>query len=666
MAEKFKLNDHERETLIFNRRMIVAGVFIFLLISTLIAWMVYLQVYRYDYFATRSDGNRLHSQYVSPNRGLIYDRNGMLLAENQPIFNLTVVRETAVDLDVSLDLLRSVIRLSEDDVEQYRIRQSRRPVPHTSVPLRYQLTEEEMASIAVNQHLLPGIAVEAQLVRHYPLREMAAHALGYVSEINRDEMTAMSPEQAANYRGTHQIGKTGVEKTYENLLHGQVGYETVEKNNRGQVMRVLDRTDPVPGRDIVLYMDSHLQAVAEQALGENRGAVVAIDPATGGVLAMVSKPGYDPNLFVTGISRAQLSELNSSGHTPLFNRAIASRVPGSTIKPFIGLAGLYHEVITPETLIGDPGYYRLPGRTRPYYDWTWWVDKSGHGAVDLRRAIYQSCNTYFYQLAVDLGINRIHDYLLGFGFGANLAIDIPEASAGIVPSEAWKRENRGEIWYPGETPYEGIGNGIFQATTLQMASAAAAIANHGVLKQPRMLRGTIGSDGEVTDAIFEDTAAARQLLPSQEQIEIVRNSMVDVIHKPYDPNHRRHEGSAYPVLRASGQPLEYVMGGKSGTAQVVQFQVDSAGNRDNSVVDERFRTHAMFIAFDASEKSRIAVAVFVENGGGGGSVAFPVARQVIDAYLLPDQPLSSDVSAAPRRLVSQTVADLFSDEEHSH
>ncbi|MCB1648758.1 MAG: penicillin-binding protein 2 [Pseudomonadales bacterium] len=637
MAEKFKLDDHERETLIFNRRMLVAGVFIFLLISALVTWMVYLQVYRYDYFAARSDGNRLHSQYVPPNRGLIYDRNGVLLADNRPIFNLTVVRETATNLDVSLDLLRSVINLSDDDIEQYRVRQSRRAVPHTSVPLRYQLNEEEIANIAVNQHLLPGIAVEAQLVRHYPFEQMAAHAIGYVSEINKDEMTAMSAEMAANYRGTHQIGKTGIEKTYENLLHGEVGYETVEKNNRGQVMRVLDRTDPVPGRDIVLHLDAKLQAAAAQALGDRRGAVVAIEPSTGGVLAMVSQPGYDPNLFVTGISRAQLAELNRSGHTPLFNRAIASRVPGSTIKPFIGLAGLYNEVITPDTVINDPGYFRMQGRSRPYYDWTWWVDKSGHGPIDLRRAIYQSCNTYFYQLAVDLGIEKIHDYLMTFGFGRNAAIDIPEASPGIVPNEAWKLENRGEVWYAGETPYEGIGNGIFQATTLQMASAAAAIANHGVLKQPRMLRGTIGNDGEITDVAFPDNAAQKQLLPSQEQIELVRSAMVDVVNKPYDSEHRRHEGSAYPVLRESGRPLEYPMGGKSGTAQVVQFQVDAAGNRDDSEVDERFRTHAMFIAFDASENSRIAVAVFVENGGGGGSVAFPVARAVLDAYLLPEQ-----------------------------
>lgn len=646
MAEKLKLNDHERETMIFNGRMIIAGVFVLLLISALVAWIAYLQIYRFEYFSARSDGNRLHSQYVPPNRGLIYDRNGDLLVNNRPIFNLTIVREIAVNLDVSLDLLRSIISLSDEDIDQYRARQQRRAVPHTSIPLRYKLSETEIAAVAVNQHLLPGISVEAQLVRYYPFGEVAAHALGYVSEINRDELTAMSEEEAANYRGTHQMGKTGIEKTYENLLHGQVGYETVEKNNRGQVMRVLDRTDPVPGRDIVLHIDSRLQEAASQALGDRRGAVVAIEPSTGGILAMVSRPGYDPNLFVTGISRRELSRLNSTGHTPLFNRAIASRVPGSTIKPFIGLAGLYNEVITPETVINDPGFYRLPGRSRPYYDWTWWVDKSGHGPIDLRRAIYQSCNTYFYGLAVELGVQRIHDYLLTFGFGTNDSIDVPEASAGIIPSREWKLRNRGEEWYAGETPYEGIGNGIFQATTLQMAAAAAAIANHGVLKRPRMLRGTIGSDGEVTDVIFEDNAASKQLLPSVEQVELVRNAMVDVVNKPYDREHRRHEGSAYPVLRDSGRPLEYAMGGKSGTAQVVEFQVDARGNRDDGEVPEEFRTHAMFIAFDASENSKIAVAVFVENGGGGGSVAFPVAREVLDAYLAPQSQVSTEVSVA--------------------
>ena len=648
MAKRFNLDDHARETHIFNRRMLVAGIIILLLFCGLVSWMINLQINRYEYFAARSDGNRLHSQYVPPNRGLIYDRNGILLAENRPIFNLTVVRETAQDLDKSLELLRSIISLTEEDVEQYRVRQSRRPVPNTSVPLRYKLSQEEIAYIAVNQHLLPGIAIEAQLVRNYPLQASASHSLGYVSEINRDELSGMDEETANNYRGTQQIGKTGVEKTYENYLHGQVGYETVEKNNRGQVTRVLDRTDPIPGQAIMLHMDADLQLAAERALGDFRGAIVAIDPATGGVLAMISKPDYDPNIFVTGIGRDQLRSLNSSGHSPLFNRAASSRVPGSTIKPFIALAGLYYGVVTPETVIDDRGFYSLPGRSRPYYDWTWWRDKSGHGPVSLERAIYQSCNTYFYHVAVELGIDRIHDYLRGFGFGANMSLDIPEASNGIVPSRAWKMENRGEAWYAGETPFEGVGNGIFQATTLQMASAAATIANHGVFKAPRMLRGVEMAEGGFVEVLFDGEDIQQPMLPSSEHIELVRMSMVHTTSKPRDRNNRRHDGTAYDFIQGR-EPLEYPMAGKSGTAQIVQFQVDASGTRTNNDLEERFRDHAMFIAFEATQNSRIAVAVFLENGGGGSSAAGPVAREVMDAYLLPKLhgEAAVEVSAVP-------------------
>jgi penicillin-binding protein 2 len=648
MSKRFNLDDHARETQIFNRRMLVAAIIILLLFSGLIVWLVNLQVNRYEYFAARSDGNRLHSQYVPPNRGLIYDRNGVLLAENRPIFNLTVVRETAQDLDKSLELLRSIISLTDEDIEQYRLRQSRRPVPNTSVPLRYKLSQEEIAYIAVNQHLLPGIAIEAQLVRYYPLQASAAHTIGYVSEINREELAVMDEETSRNYRGTQQIGKTGIEKTYEYFLHGQVGHETVEKNNRGQVTRVLDRTDPIPGQAIMLHLDADLQLAAERALGDFRGAIVAIDPATGGVLAMISKPDYDPNMFVTGIGRDQLRALNSSGHSPLFNRAASSRVPGSTIKPFIGLAGLYYGVVTPDTVIDDRGFYALPGRSRPYYDWTWWRDKTGHGAISLERAIYQSCNTYFHHVAVELGIDRIHDYLRGFGFGANMSLDIPEASNGIVPSRAWKRENRGEAWYAGETPFEGIGNGIFQATTLQMASAAATLANHGVFKAPRLLRGVEKAEGGFVDVSFDEEEIAQPMLPSPAHVELVRQAMVHTTSKPRDRNFRRLDGTAYDFIQRR-KPLDYPMAGKSGTAQIVQFQIDASGTRTNNDLEERFRDHAMFIAFEASQNSRIAVAVFLENGGGGSSTAGPVAREVMDAYLLPKlyQDGLMEISAAP-------------------
>jgi penicillin-binding protein 2 len=635
MVKKFRLDAHKHEIQIFNRRLFVAGGVVCLLVMILIGWMINLQFFNHIYYSERSEGNRLHSQFIPPTRGLIYDRQGVLVADNRPIFNLTVVRENAADFEESVELLRREIGLTEEDLEDYQTRLSRRAVPHTSVPLKFQLTDDEIAHIAVNQHKLPGIAVEAQLVRYYPFGESIAHALGYVSEINRDELEAMSEEDVRDYRGTHQIGKTGIEKTYEDFMHGRVGFETVEKNNRGRVTRVLGRTDPEPGRDLQLHLDVSLQLAAEAALGDRRGAIVAIEPTTGGILAMVSKPGYDPNLFVTGISRDQMAELNSSSHSPMFNRAINSRVPGSTIKPFIGLAGLYHGIVTPETMIADPGFYRLPGRARPYYDWTWWVDKSGHGPVDLERAIYQSCNTYFSHVAVELGIQSIHDYLLTWGFGANASIDVPQANRGIVPSPAWKRAVKNEPWYPGETPAEGFGNGMFQATTLQMASAVATIANHGVMKRPRFLKAVSDGTNEFSDILFDGEEMSQPLLPSAEDLALVRRAMEHTVSKPYDRNLRRQEGTAYPFV-AGAEPLAYPMGGKSGTAQVVGVQVDASGNRiePNQISDEHLN-HAMFIAFDASSQSRIAVAVFVENGEGGSSVGGPLARQVLDAYMLP-------------------------------
>jgi penicillin-binding protein 2 len=635
MVKKFRLDAHKHEIQIFNRRLFVAGGFVCLLAIILIGWMINLQFFNHVYYSERSEGNRLHSQFIPPTRGLIYDRQGVLVADNRPIFNLTVVRENAADFEKSVELLRREIGLTEEDLEEYQTRLSRRAVPHTSVPLKFQLTDNEIAHIAVNQHKLPGITVEAQLVRYYPYGESIAHALGYVSEINRDELLTMSEEEVRDYRGTHQIGKTGIEKTYEDFMHGSVGFETVEKNNRGRVTRVLGRTDPEPGRDLQLHLDVSLQLAAEAALGDRRGAIVAIDPATGGILAMVSKPGYDPNLFVTGISRDQMAELNSSRHSPMFNRAVNSRVPGSTIKPFIGLAGLYHGIVTPETMIADPGFYRLPGRARPYYDWTWWVDKSGHGPVDLERAIYQSCNTYFSHVAVEMGIQGIHDYLLTWGFGANASIDVPEANRGIVPSPAWKRAVKNEPWYPGETPAEGFGNGMFQATTLQMASAVATIANHGVMKRPRFLKAVNDGTDEFSDILFDGEEMSQPLLPSAEDLALVRRAMEHTVSKPYDRNLRRQEGTAYPFV-AGAEPLAYPMGGKSGTAQVVGVQVDASGNRiEPDQISDEHLNHAMFIAFDASAQSRIAVAVFVENGEGGSSVGGPLARQVLDAYMLP-------------------------------
>ena len=345
MAEKWQLKDHEAERELFSRRLVVAAVFVVLLFAALIIKLVNLQVFQYEYFSARSDGNRLHSQYVPPARGLIFDNRGQLLADNQPIFNLTIVREQVGDLDETLDYLDTLIDLSDDEREQFNNRLSRNRVPFSSVPLRYVLSEIDKSQIAVNNFKLPCVAIEPQFVRQYPLKDLAAHSVGYVSEINRAELESFDDEERENYGGTNHIGKTGIERTYEDLLHGTVGYEIVEKNNRGQVMRRLDRTNPIAGKNISLYLDSQLQIVAEEALGHYRGAVVAIDPNTGGILAMVSKPGFDSNLFVTGISNKNYSVLvTDEVNTPLFDRSTNPYPPGSTIKPFLGLGGLHHDL----------------------------------------------------------------------------------------------------------------------------------------------------------------------------------------------------------------------------------------------------------------------------------------------------------------------------------
>ena len=634
MVGKWQLKEHEAEKKLFNHRLVVAGVFIVVLFAALILQLVNLQIYQHEYFTARSDGNRMHSQYVPPARGLIFDRSGNLLAENQPIFTLTVVPEQVESFDETLEILNRLIRLTDDDIEQFNSRLQRNRVPFSSVPLRYILDEEEKSKVAVNGHLLPGISIEPQLVRRYPLAGLTAHSVGYVSEINREELDSLSDAEKENYGGTNHRGKTGIERTYEDLLHGTVGYEIVEKNNRGQVMRRLDRTDPVAGKNITLHMDAQLQIAAENALGDFRGAVVAIDPNTGGILAMVSKPTFNPNLFVTGISSKDYDILvKDEVNTPLFDRTTNPYPPGSTIKPFLGLAGLHHEHIDYDFAIEDPGYFRLPGVSYRWGDYTLRTQiGGGHGHTDLMKAIYQSCDTFFYDLGNRMGIDTIHDFMAKFGFGNNFAVDIAYARTGVLPSREWKMASRGEPWYPGDTINSSIGQGYMWATPLQLATAVSIIANEGKVVSPRMLKAV---DGELFEPIIENPMPD-VMVNDSDYWRYIEDAMTMVVHRPFSDQFRDY-GTAYESIAMADREMSYKMAGKSGSAQVVGISQDILSSSDIMVSDLN-KDHGVFISFAPAQNSQIApqiaIAVFVENGEHGSSVAGPIAKQVIDTYLL--------------------------------
>ena len=611
MPQHITLKDPHREARIYGARTVTAVLLVCGLLALVTVRYYNLQITNYQTYKTQSERNRVQLQPLPPKRGLIYDRNGVLLADNRPSYILSVVRERVADLDATLSALRALVPISDSDLENFQ-KKVLRSRPYEAVPLRFRLTEDERARLAVNRHRLPGVVVDAQLLRHYPHGELFSHAIGYVGRINEQESWELDE---TDYRGTFHVGKIGVEKYYEDLLHGTVGYQNVETNAHGRVLRVLERHDPLPGADLVLHLDIELQRTAYEAFEGRRGALVAIDPMTGGILALVSTPGFDTNLFVNGISSVDYSALRDSPDVPLFNRAVQGQYPpGSTIKPMMGLAGLESGLVTPDYTVPDPGWYRLPGDSRRYRDWILKIRGTGHAPrVDLNMAIAESCDVYFYDLARRLTIDRMYDYLRPFGLGERTGVDTTNERRGVLPSTRWKREAMAQPWYPGETLSAGIGQGYMLTTPMQLAVATNALATRGEHRSPRLVRAINGES--MVAPLLERVPG----LP--ENWQAVHAGMHSVVHGA--------RGSARKIAKG----IQYEVGGKTGTAQVIGIAQNAVYKEEE--VAERHRNHGLFIAFAPFEAPTIALAVIVENGG-GSSAAYPIARKVMDTWLLGD------------------------------
>lgn len=619
----YNLKDRSFEQRQYTARAMVVFLLAVLGVMLLLGRLVQLQVWDHEAYTTRSDQNRIQLQPVPPMRGLIFDRNGVVLADNRPVFALNLVTERIEDMDALLAQLGELVEIEDDDLTAFAKRKKRKQRPYAPVALLFNLTDEEVARLSVNRHQLPGVEIGTQMVRNYPFGELFAHAVGSVRRINETDMTRLDP---VAYRGTSFIGKRGVEQFYEKSLHGEVGRQLVEIDARGRIRQVLETYPARQGHNVTLQLDSRLQIAAHAALGERRGAIVAIDPRTGGVLALVSNPSYDPNPFVTGISTKAYRALADARDTPLFNRATHGQYsPGSTFKPVVALAGLASGVTSWAETIQDKGFFKLPNQERIYRDWSWKKNNSGgQGTVDLRRAIYRSSNVYFYDLATRMDINMFTQFATQFGFGSNTSIDIADARSGLMPNPVWKRGMKGEVWYPGDTVNMSIGQGDVLATPLQLATYSSLLANRGEWLRPRML---LSSD-EPLQEFDPGPNPGRVVGPTSYDWESIVDAMEDVVHR--GGKGFGQSGTAYSHI---GEDITYRMAGKSGTAQVVEIRQGEEYSAEE--LTEYQRKHAWFIAFAPADDPQIALSVLVENGGGGSSVAAPVARQVIDSYLLP-------------------------------
>lgn len=617
MARRIALKNLRLEGLIFRERAIlssilVAGTFILLLVR-----LYDLQISNYSHYQTLSDDNRVRIVPVAPTRGLIMDRNGEILADNTPNYQLVITPSQVKDMEALIGRLSTFIEIQPHELRRFH-KTLKRHQSFQQTPIKFNLADEEVAKFAVNQHRFPGVEITAHSTRYYPQKNTFAHALGYVGRINEKELSRLDKH---NYQGTTHIGKLGIEKHYENELHGIVGYRHVEINAQGRTLRVLKTQPSSPGMDIQLSLLARLQEVAHESLGDEKGAIVAIDPNNGDVLSFISRPNYDPNVFVNGIGRSAYAALRNDKQRPLFNRALAGQYPpGSTVKPIIALAALQHGLTWPERTMYAGPFFQLPGRERKYRDWK----KEGHGKVNMISAIAQSCDVYFYELGNELGIDRMHAFLSQFGLGERTRLDTVGEVKGLLPSREWKRAARGQPWYPGETIITSIGQGYMLTTPLQLAVMTGYIANQGRMYQPRFVR-AVREPGSDEFQIKTPVEMEKVSVANQGYWHAIEQSMVDVVH------------ASNGTARRIGIDIAYKMAGKTGTSQVFGIAQDEEYVEDQ--VPKHLRDHALFIAYAPVEAPQIAVAVAVENGGSGSSTAAPIARKIIDTYLLEEMPL---------------------------
>ncbi|WP_282150421.1 penicillin-binding protein 2 [Vibrio diabolicus] len=625
-----QIRDYQAEARLFASRAIVAFISIVLLMGALVANMYNIQVNQFQDYQTRSNDNRIKVVPIAPNRGLIYDRNGVLLAENRPVFNLELTPEKIKDIDATIQELQTILEITPDQIERFH-QERKRTRRFKSVPLLTQLNEKQVAVFSVNQYRFPGVEISATLKRYYPFSEVLTHVIGYVSRINdRDMQRLIREEKDANYQATRDIGKLGIEKYYEDLLHGTAGYQEVEVNSRGRVIRTLKYVPPVPGKDIVLNLDINLQLYVHQLLDGRRGSAVVIDPRDNGVLAMVSSPSYDPNSFVHGISGKDYRALLNDKNRPLVNRTtLGIYPPASTIKPFMAVAALQEGVVTPNTTRNDPGYWRIPNsNTRPFRDWLRW----GHGRVDIIKSIEESVDTFYYQIAYDMGIDRISNWMMMFGFGDYTGIDIYEESKANMPTRDWKMSRHKTPWYKGDTIPVGIGQGYWTATPMQIAKATSVLVNEGEVIAPHLLKATIENGND-----FEE----------QQTTEYVTYPPIKNVPKKYwdmaKEGMRRVNHGTRGTARRSFYKMSYQTAGKSGTAQVFGLGENEEYNADE--IAEHLRDHALFTGFAPFDDPKVVVTVVLENAGGGSSNGAPVVRKIFDRVVLGPEEIEPENNA---------------------